>query len=254
MPSEFVGVDGCPRGWFSVGFNASGEYELEAFSSFAGLVDHYAAAELILVDMAIGLPEGSAERLCDPEAREALGPPRASSVFRAPTRKATEHLARNPGDSAGARDVQIETTRTPEITGKSLSDQTLAIMPKIAEVDRVMPARQPIIREIHPEICFWALNNRCPMSFKKDNPKGIEERLCVLEQVEPRARNIYEAGCAGFYRKDVARDDILDALAAAVTAYRGWTDRLQTLPEHDAPQWDERGLPMEMVFWEPSLR
>ena len=83
MPSEFVGVDGCPRGWFSVGLNASGEYELKTFSSFAELVEYYAAAKLILVDMPIGLPEGPTERLCDPEARKALGKPRNASVFRA---------------------------------------------------------------------------------------------------------------------------------------------------------------------------
>ena len=248
MPSEFVGVDGCPRGWFSVGFNASGEYELEAFSSFAGLVDHYAVAKLILVDMPIGLPEGPAERLCDPEARKALGKPRNTSVFRAPTRQATEYLADNSGNVDGTKAVQIEITR------KSLADQAIAIMPKIAEVDRVMLARQPSVREVHPEICFWALNNRHPMRFRKKKSEGIEERLCVLERVEPRARNIFDEGCTSFRRKDVAKDDILDALAAAVTAHRGWTDQLRALPENNAPQKDGRGLPMEMVFWEPSLR
>ena len=248
MPSEFVGVDGCPRGWFSVGFNASGEYELKAFSSFAELVEYYAAAKLILVDMPIGLPEGPAERLCDPEARRALGQPRGTSVFRAPTRRATEHLARHPGDEGGAKDVQIE------ITGTSLAPFALGIMPKMAEVDQVMRARQPKVREVHPEVCFWALNSRSSMKFSKKNQEGIEERLCVLERVEPRARSIYKAGCDNFYRKYVARDDILDALAAAVTAYRGWSNHLQVFPKNNAPQNDERGLTMEMVFWEPSLR
>lgn len=248
MPSEFVGVDGCPRGWFSVGFNASGEYELKVFSLFAGLVEYYAAAELILVDMPIGLPEGPAERLCDPEARRALGKPRAAAVFRAPTRRATEHLACNPGDVDVTKDVQKEDT------GTSLAPFALGIMPKMAEVDRVMLVRQPRVREIHPEVCFWALNNRSSMKFSKKNREGIEERLCVLEQEEPQARNIYKTGCANFYRKDVARDDILDALAAAVTAYRGWPDQLQVFPKNNAPQRDGRGLPMEMVFWVPSLR
>ena len=248
MPSEFVGVDGCPRGWFSVGFNASGEYELKAFSSFAELVEYYAAAKLILVDMPIGLPEGPAERPCDPEAREALGKPRNAAVFRAPTRQATEYLARNPGDVYGTKAVQIE------ITGTSLAPFGLGIMPKMAEVDQVMLARQPKVREIHPEVCFWALNNRRSMEFSKKKPEGIEERLCVLERVEAKARNIYKAGCDNFYKKDVARDDILDALAAAVTAYRGWPNQLQVLPKNNAPQKDGRGLTMEMVFWEPFLR
>ena len=52
---------------------------------------------------------------------------------------------------------------------------------------------------------------------------------------------------------DVARDDILDALAAAVTAYKGCTQGpLQTLPE--IPQYDPEYplLRMEMVYWIPG--
>ncbi len=45
-----------------------------------------------------------------------------------------------------------------------------------------------------------------------------------------------------------ARDDILDALAAAVTARFGF-NALKTLPE--APERDEEGLPMEMVHYDP---
>ena len=51
--------------------------------------------------------------------------------------------------------------------------------------------------------------------------------------------------------KVVAEGDILDALAAAVTARRGWPDQLQTLPEKKECQRDGKGLRMEMVFWEP---
>jgi predicted RNase H-like nuclease len=42
------------------------------------------------------------------------------------------------------------------------------------------------------------------------------------------------------------RDDLLDALAAAVTAQRGWQQYL-TIPA--APPEDTFGLPMEMVYW-----
>ena len=56
---------------------------------------------------------------------------------------------------------------------------------------------------------------------------------------------IYEGACSRFLRKVVARDDILDALVAAIIATRG-EDQLKTVPE-DPPK-DARGLPMEMVF------
>ena len=253
MKSEFVGVDGCRCGWVSVGFNDIGEYELKAFFTFEELVEYYHAAKLILVDMPIGLPEGAEERLSDPEAKAHLGS-RKQTVFRAPTRQAMTHLAGNPGDREGAKAIE------QRITGKLLTNQTLEIMPKINEVDRVMRSRgqnaNPEIREIHPEVCFWALNDRRPMNYKKVESAGVKERLSVLGLVEERTTDIFAAGCSEFpgkgTNKVVAEDDILDALAVAVTAYRGSPDRLQALPENKECQRDGKGLRMEMVFWHPQ--
>ena len=53
--SEFVGVDACRSGWFSVGFSGNGEYELEVFHTFKELLNHFRDAKLILVDMAYWL-------------------------------------------------------------------------------------------------------------------------------------------------------------------------------------------------------
>ena len=241
--SEFVGVDGCPFGWFSVGFSVSGEYELKGFFSFDDLLAYYNAAKLVLVDMPIGLPDEAAERPSDPEARRLLRP-HGPRVFRAPTRAALEHLVANPGDNNGTRAVQMD------ITGRSLTSQTLAIMPKIAEVDNLLPREAaPQVREVHPEICFWALNGERPVGPSKHSDEGIEERLRVLERVEPRTRAIFDAGRRRFRSNAVGRDDILDALVAAVTARRGWPDGFHTLPAN--PPQDARGLRMEMVYWLP---
>ena len=247
MPhSEFVGVDGCPCGWFSVGFSRDGSYELNAFLSFDQLVAHYRAATLILVDMPIGLPDGPEERRCDPEAR-ALLRPNGSRVFRAPTRAALIHLVHHPGDKQGTRAEQIR------ITGKSLSEQSIAIMPKIAEVDGLLPREDPPqIREVHPEVCFWALNNGNHVVASKHTASGIEERIRILGAVCQTTDEILAEGRARYVRNRVASDDdILDALAAAVTAYRGYPNQLQTLPRNSPTQIDGRGLPMEMVFWRP---
>ena len=65
--SEFVGVDGCPSGWFSVGFDSEGCYELKVFPAFSELLDYYHDANLVLVDIPIGLPEGPGGRECDPQ-------------------------------------------------------------------------------------------------------------------------------------------------------------------------------------------
>lgn len=242
---EFVGVDGCPCGWFSVGFSQDGRYDVGMFVAFADLLDRYAGSQLILVDMPIGLPGGREERPSDPEARTLLGYPYGSRVFRAPTRDALEHLVDNPGDNDGVRAVQRR------ITGKSLPNQSIAIMPKIAEIDSLLPREAaPQIREVHPEICFWALNGERPVVPSKHSEEGIEERLRVLERVEPRAREIFNAGRAKFPQSAVAKDDdIVDALAVAVTARGGWPDGFRTLPQN--PPLDARGLRMEMVYWLP---
>ena len=258
--SQYIGVDACPSGWFSVGFSGNGYYELEAFRQFKDLLAHYEEAKLVLVDMPIGLPEGAEERPGDIEAKDLLAGYRDRTVFRAPTRAATEHLANNPGDRNGAKDIQCKVTGVPA-NDKGISN-TLAIMPKTAEVDSVLSSRAtnavPQVREVHPEILFWAMNDRTPMGrYPKDNKRGIKERISVIERVCPQTREILKASFPKTIEKyltdgvdvdDVDIDDVLDALVAAVTAFRGH-GHLKTLPE--TPQKDGKGLTMEMVYWIP---
>lgn len=103
----------------------------------------------------------------------------------------------------------------------------------------------PEVREVHPELCFWALNDRQSMRSSKKRTSGVAERLRVLENLEPRSRETYEGAGARFRRKIVGRDDIVDALVAAVVA-RERVGRLTSVPE--VPPRDARGLPMEMVY------
>ena len=297
---RYVGVDGCPYGWFAVGFTQDGRCEWDAFHEFEELFCRYTGAELILVDIPIGLPNGPEERRCDIQARAAmLNQTRAnlgSRVFRTPTRKAVEYLAQNPdyGDVAeavqrrlveavqhelcravqptiaqGVEDEAIKALRYAftkaiqrEITGRSLSVQTLEIMLKIAQVDHLLPRYEPpYIREVHPEICFWALNERNAIVSSKSTQVGIGDRIARLNRAGVPTERIEEISAetwAAFPRSQVGQDDILDALAAAVTAYRGWPDNLPTLPgparngEENLPTQDpQTGSPMEMVFWEP---
>ena len=240
---------GAKRGWFSVGFADNGDYEFEVFQKFDKLLEHYKGAELVLVDIPIGLPEGHCGRKCDGEAWRKLGYPRQSSVFPTPTRPTTYVAAEPPPNIQLARDIEHQ------ISGKGLSPLSFAIAPKIAEVDKVLlnPDRKakPKVREVHPELCFWALNGGQPMKNKKRDKEGEEERLGVLRKIGPPADvdDVYNDACSKFYRKNVAKDDILDALAAAVTACCGY-DRLQIIPKN--PPKDRKGLSMEMVFWKPG--
>ena len=244
-PSLFVGVDGCRCGWLSVGFNRGGGHEMRVFTYFRDLLDHYCDASLILVDIPIGLPEGPEGRDADRCARERLGNPRQSSVFRTPTRQTVRQVSCEPEDYDRANEKEQRTACV------GISRQAFAITQKIAQVDKALLAQdrsaRPRIRESHPEICFWALNCKKPMKFNKRRPAGAMERIRVLEKVEPRTLKIFDEACCKFLDR-AAEDDILDALALAVTAYRG-QDGLRTIPER--PREDAKGLPMEMVYYIP---
>ena len=249
--SEFVGVDGCRSGWFSVGFDSQGCHELRVFPAFSELLDYYAEAKLVLVDIPIGLMEGPGGRKCDQEARKLLKG-RSSSVFTAPTRQTVEQVARSPGDYDYAKRIEQCATKTEcSREGRKISKQAFAIAPKIAQVDRLLRCRDsnatPRVREVHPEVCFWALNQKKAMTHRKKVKEGREERLRVLECVEPQTKVIYKQALNEFRRKCVAKDDILDALVAAVTAQLGH-GRLKTIPE--SPAVDSKGLAMEMVYFE----
>ena len=244
--SEFVGVDGCPSGWFSVGFDSEGRYELKVFPAlaFSELLNYHSDAKLVLVDIPIGLPEGPGGRECDKEARNRLRPHRSSSVFSAPTRQTVEQAAKATKDHATANKIERR------LAGKGMSIQAFGIAPKIHEVDQAMQDREtnaPPVREIHPEVCFWAFNDRQPMEYSKKKREGEAERLQILQRSEPRAQKILDDACRTFLRSQAARDDILDALVAAVTARLGH-NRLKTIP--DCPPTDCKGLPMEIAYWE----
>ena len=252
--AKFVGVDWAKGGWFSIAYDSDGNWEARQIRQFCDVVEYYGKAELILVDIPIGLAKGEYEwRKCDLEARKCLGR-RWQSVFLTPPRHIVEDAWK--AKAAAATHAQFLNAymhvnkHRKERMGFSI--QSWNITPMIAEVDEVMTSgsrRSTLeIREIHPEICFWALNKKKAMAFSKKNGDGQRERIDVLRTFEPRAQEIL-AAVQKEYRAKAADDDILDALAAAVTARLGYPDRLATLP--DDPPTDARGLPMEMVFYNP---
>lgn len=194
----------------------------------------------IFIDIPIGLIDsGSKGRVCDLAARSALGFPRATSVFSAPAYPA---LAAKNYDHAKRLSLRA--------IGKKLSKQAYLITPKIREVNDFLLSNRSSgydIREVHPELCFWALNDRQAMAHSKKRPAGFEERLRVLETHLPSARELAVRAIGNYKRSEVAKDDILDALVAMLTAAAREAN-LKTLPS--SPPIDSRGLPMEMVYAE----
>ena len=138
-------------------------------------------------------------------------------------------------------------------TGIGLSKQAFGILGKCREVDQLLRddcTVRPVIREIHPEVCFWAFAGK-PMTHYKKDDAGFRERLDVLKRIRPSAAQDIERTLSDFkpYGKDVARDDAVDAMVAALTA-AARVAALRTLPAK--PPRDVYRLPMEMVYVAPD--
>jgi len=235
----FVGIDGCKAGWFTVSLFEGRTWKIKVFSNIQEIWESLSNSKIFLIDIPIGLRDaGPEERKCDIEARQLLGQPRAASVFPPPCRAALDCETREK-----ASEMNLS------LTGKGVGVQTWGIAPKIREVDRFLratPEARDKIREIHPEMLFWALNGCAPTAYKKRRLEGFVERLRVLRRYFPECDELALEALSEFRRDQVVGDDILDALAAAVTGMYG-NSRLVTIPED--PERDSQGFPMEMVYY-----
>jgi len=240
-PFQVAGVDGCRAGWFVVIASVAeppvklGAKYLDfcVASSFADVLTKTTDCKLVCIDIPIGLSDADLPRQCDVQARKILGPGRANSIFPPPIRPCLS-----------AKDPETASKICFKHSGKKLNRQSFFIMPKIREVDRAMtPQLQQRVREIHPELAFWALNGNKPAQHSKKKLAGRNERMrllspifCGLEKFVAEARK----------PKQVAPDDILDALAAAWTAGQIVLGKAETLPKN--PELDGKGLRMEILY------
>ena len=241
---QVAGVDGCKAGWLVAVVSVTNEssrrntpcvFELKRVlvaSTFSEVLSRTADCELVCVDIPIGLSDGDKPRECDSEARELLRGRRASSVFPSPIRPCL-----SPVDYETASKISFEHA------GKKLNKQTYALMKKIREVDDLMtPELQNRVREIHPEILFWALNGQKAIQQNKKTVPGQAQRHKLLQRVFTDMDSILaQAPPRGF-----AMDDAFDALVAAWTAGQAVMGKARMLPEN--PGIDSKGLRMEMLY------
>jgi predicted RNase H-like nuclease len=230
-----AGVDGCRAGWLCITNDLdTGRIESAVFENAKSLVSQKPEPSIIAVDIPIGLTEAG-PRQCDLIARKLLGR-RASSVFPAPVRGILRAKKRLEADQILRR-----------IEGKGVPAQSFSIFRKVLEFDEILslePRLQDRIKEIHPEVCFWAWNNERAMSFGKRSWSGRAERH-VLVAAHFGAEAVGEI--LNKYRsKDVAHDDIYDAFAALRTAGRILEKKAAVIP--DPSPIDARGLHMEIWY------
>ena len=197
MADLVAGVDGCKHGWVAVVL-AGGRF-LEA-RLIDGVESHFDE----LADMgriAIDVPIGYGPREADDLARALVG---GSSVFSIPERERFE---------------------APFGEGGGISAQAYALGERIRHVTG-LAASDARFREVHPELCFTAMNGMRRLEYRKKSAGGAFERLGLLRK---HGINI-DRGMLG-KAATVPLDDLLDAAACAWTAARTGAVSLPDPPE-----------------------
>jgi predicted RNase H-like nuclease len=202
-----IGVDAARGGWIAVAL-VDGRFEDAVLERrFPGVLERFGAADMVGVDVPIGLPELGTRRRADVEARAIVGG-RRSSVFFTPSRAALE----------------AATYRDARSVAPSTSAQGWALRTAILDVARI---DDPRVREVHPEVSFAVLAG-APLAFAKRTWNGQHERLTLLRRAGITIAKRLDAGL-------VPVDDVLDAAVAAWTATRITRDEHVTIPSDPAP-------------------
>lgn len=237
--TKYVGLDWASKGWFGVILDDSGGWETDIFPSIWSVWKYHSDASRICVDIPIGLPTNTM-RACDVEAKKKLQH-RQRRVFYTPIRDAVYQQNLDEAKELNEREANF-----------SIQNQAWSIVPRIREVDEFLdmyPSARDRLYETHPEVCFWALNGRTVVDAPKTSDEGIARRKALLVDEYPQAATLFEHAVSRYTAPPYAPmvsgpDDIVDALAAAITAHQG--PDVSTIPGN--PPTDERGLPMRIIY------
>lgn len=233
------GADGTRNGWLVVLWQPETDtVRRRVVPDVAALFNLSEAPAVLGVDMVVGCPDRAEPggRRCDRQARQLLGHPRGASVFSPPARDA---LTADTYDEAQRRNRATG----PDAPG--LSKQTFYLMPKMrALAERMTPERQERVREVHPELAFYAMNGDAPVTASKHSDEGQAARANLLSRNGvPGVPAAVDALAGG----DVGADDVIDAHAVCWTARRIHEGTAERCPPRTEPApRNARGLRMEI--------
>ncbi len=233
-----IGIDGCRAGWCI----AQGDHdnlEIKLLSHISEVSSCRKDNELILIDMPIGLADHDHERIVEQAARGVI-PYQSSSVFSVPCREAVY-----------AADYKNANVLNRKIEGKGLSIQAWNICPKIKEIDSWLTQPEidsTCLTESHPELCFHMLQKNPSKLPSKKSKEGISERLAILEFWHAGITDIYHQAVAKYMRKEVQKDDIVDALCLWCIGSLSQKYGLESLVD---TKYDKSGFVMNMFFTNP---
>jgi len=236
-----AGIDGCPSGWIVAFLRADlSELRVRLVARFIDVTAALEAPAVIAIDIPIGLPErtGDGGRAAENAVRPLLGA-RQSSVFSVPSRAAI--AARDYRDACR---IALATSEPP----RKVSKQLFMLAPKIREVDAALRADAALsqrVFEVHPELAFWRLNGEQALSEpKKVKSRPYELGLALRRQLLIKA-GLPAAAVEASPPKGAGPDDLIDALACVVIAWRIFNGVAQPFP--DPPERDAFGL--RMTIW-----
>lgn len=195
-PRCVAGVDSTKRGWIAVVLENGRVSEVRLLQGSDTTFSELGAATVVAIDMPIGFGPRAADTL----ARERVG---GSSVFAIP---------------------EEEKFAEPFGPGRGISAQAHALGTRIRHVTEVA-ASDRRFREVHPEVCFWAMNGERRLVYRKKSAGGALERMALLERagIEIATKLLDDAARAPL-------DDVLDAAACAWTAQRIAANEAESLP------------------------
>jgi predicted RNase H-like nuclease len=227
------GVDGFKEKWRAVlGNFDTGEVRLFDLPS-EGTLNLSEKPAIIAVDVPIGLPEVTLPggRTCDRLARQLLGS-RRGSVF-----SPIGRICLPMDDREKASRLSIKRG------GIGIGVQSWGLKKKLLEIDRLMtPAKQQIVREVHPEVSFYEMNGGHPVIQSKKTLDGERRRVSALTHA-----GFPETFLAPLSTLRSGRDDFLDACAALWTADRIYRGIAKRIPHTEEAEFDGRGL--DMAIW-----
>ncbi|MCB0650670.1 MAG: DUF429 domain-containing protein [Saprospiraceae bacterium] len=236
-----AGVDGCKKGWLMIKYD-NDRYTYAVHENFTGLIGAHSDLQRIFIDIPIGLSSDDFIRTVESSLRKEL-PGRQSTVFNPPCREALKFT-----DYESAKSINQKTE------GKSLSIQSFFISSKIKEVDDFLLKgnRQLEIYESHPELCFKYLNPpQQVLLTKKSKNEGIKDRLAILEKYDPEISPLYHDILGNTQRKDVKKDDIVDAICLCLANRLAGPAGLSFIKDKQAR--DDAGIDIKIAYYKLPL-
>jgi len=202
--------------------------------NFQGVLRLTTGCKMLVVDIPIGLPDGSEPRECDVLARRQLSGDVAYSVVLAPSRRALS-LEKHKG-------VQQESGRQ---FGGHPVDRVSVLRDKICEVDdQIDEQLQSRVRQFHPELT-WAR-----LATRSLPPKGTKEGMMARHDLLMGETTSLESLCD--WGRSTGRCLRLHELLDALVGLRVAKDILlhpgqpQRVAGH--PQQNQKGLRMEIYY------